>query len=72
VSNGNKHVIEVSAHPYTAANPRRYFATDYAQGSAVMDGTTVYLVRDVGNVLMFVPVTHEPSERNALIASVRS
>jgi hypothetical protein len=49
-----KHVIEISKAPYTLGDPRRYYAADYALGSAVVDCGVTYYVRDVNGVLMFV------------------
>lgn len=49
-----KHVIEVTVAPYSANNPRRYYAADYQIGAVVDEAGETYIVCDVDGVLMFV------------------
>jgi hypothetical protein len=51
-----RHVLEVTARPYSAGSPRRYFAGDYQIGAVVDNSGATYVVRDFGGVLMFDPV----------------
>lgn len=47
------HVIEVSASPYYCALPRRYYASDYPEGSVVVDQGISWTVVCVDDALIF-------------------
>lgn len=51
-----RHVIEVTAAPYSPGQPRRYYAADYPVGSYVDNSGMTYQVREMSGVLMFVAV----------------
>ena len=55
-STSKAHVLEVTARPYSAGNPRRYFAADYPLGAYVDNSGATYQVRDCDGVPMFVQV----------------